>query len=286
MSKKYLSLSESIIEYNLSNKIITTDIQAYISYPKFNFVYDKLFISSTQRIPCAPMGVYPKEFPVIFKPIYNLYGMSRSMYKINTFEEYDKYIQDGLFWQNYFPGPQTNIDIVYNRGEILFYSALKSIPDKQGSFLLHSTYKNYELSNRIICWLNNYLGEYRGCINLEVIDNNIIEAHLRLNGDFNLYNKDFCLKLSEFYNGNDEIFDYSVPELYMFPIFIERDKIESFNKKKEEIKTILDTSDLVSKYYFDNMESMYQSHLLRAAMIESYHPDCIKLKQYINKLIE
>ena len=54
--------------------------------------------------------------------------MSRSMYKINTFEDYDKHIQDGLFWQKYFPKAQKNIDIVYNKGQILFYSALKSYP--------------------------------------------------------------------------------------------------------------------------------------------------------------
>ena len=63
MSEKYLSLSESIIEYNLSNKIITRYSSLYflslnlILY-MINYLYHR-----TKNTLCS-QGVYPVEFPL------------------------------------------------------------------------------------------------------------------------------------------------------------------------------------------------------------------------------
>ena len=268
-SKKYYSLNDYLDMMNYrGNTLHTCDIQSYINNPKYNFVYNKLFISQSQNIPCAPMGIYPKTYPVIFKPIYNLHGMSRSFYKIDNNEEYDTFFQDGLFWQKYFAGPQVNLDVVYNKDQIVFHSALKSIPGKQGSFKSHETLIDYVIPNKIEKWIHTHLKDYKGCLNIELIDENIIECHLRLNGDFHLYNPEFVGQLLEFMNENNDTIDYKVPYTCMFPLFINRNQINSLKKNSEKFTKFLMKNLKVITFYYDDLDSIQQSHLLRAMMIE------------------
>lgn len=265
-SKKYYSFNDYLEMMNIDLHIC--DIHSYLNNPKYNFVYNKLFISQSQNVPCAPLGIYPKEYPVIFKPIYNLHGMSRSFYKIHNDEEYDNCFQDGLFWQKYFPGPQVNLDVVYNKDQIVFHSALQSIPGKQGSFKSHETLVDYVIPSKIEKWIHKYLKDYKGCLNIELIDENIIECHLRLNGDFHLYNPEFVGQLLEFMNGNNDTIDYKVPYTCMFPLFIHRNQINSLKTNTEKFTKFLMKNPKVTTFYYDDLESIQQSHLLRAMMIE------------------
>ena len=66
----YKSLNE-IFKKKKYCKIPFSDIKAYIMYPNYNHFYNKLYIAETQYLPAGPMGVYPKEYPVIFKPRIN-----------------------------------------------------------------------------------------------------------------------------------------------------------------------------------------------------------------------
>ena len=77
----YLTITEIIKKYNLSDKIVISDAEAWINYPEYQFIYNKLWIAQSQFINCAPMNVYPNKYPVFFKPIINLIGMSRGVKK-------------------------------------------------------------------------------------------------------------------------------------------------------------------------------------------------------------
>jgi hypothetical protein len=268
--KRYYSLGDYIEMLNITEPLFSiNDIQGYINNPEYNFVYNKLFLSQSQGIPSAPMGIYPQAYPVIFKPIYNLYGMSRSFYIINSDEEYDMHFQDGLFWQPYFPGHQTNLDIVYDNDHIAFYSTLRSVAGSKGSFKSHETLLDFKIPDCVLAWLDTHMKGYRGCLNIELIGNYMIECHLRLNGDFHLYDPEFVLKLNEFMlDKNIHTIDYKVGYTCMFPLFITRNQIDSLNKNRKKFLRFLMKNPFVKTFYFDDPDSIQQSHLIRGMMIE------------------
>ena len=166
---------------------MTSDAEAWVKYPpKFTWVYNKLQLAQSQNILCGPMGVYPPSdaYPVVFKPIINLYGMSRSFKIVKSQDEYDSCIQDGLFWEPYFSGQQYTIDFTLHKGKVLFTNILCSIPHRflPGIFVLHRKVKR-TIPTKVKKWVNKHLKHFTGNVNMEVIDSNIIEMHLRHNGD-------------------------------------------------------------------------------------------------------
>lgn len=177
-----------ILDYLEEKNIPVNDFQAYQKYYNYNDVYNKLLLSQLQGLDCAPVGIVPTEYPVIIKPIINLYGMSQCYKKINSREEYDKENNYGMFWQKYLDGIQYNIDIVMNDGNIIQYFTVESEPDSDGRFKYHK-YIDYTLNNNLINFIEETLAGYSGFVNIEVINNYIIEMHLRLNGDTFLYSK-------------------------------------------------------------------------------------------------
>ena len=157
----YKTLTQIIKDNNLSDKIIINDSQAWINYPNYQFIYNKLWIAQSQFINCAPMNVYPEKYPVFFKPIINLIGMSRGVKKINNKNEYDKYLKDGFFWEEFLEGNQYCIDLVLKNGNILFYSCLLSKAGDNGSFLYHESIPNYQLPDHIRYWINKLTDYYQ-----------------------------------------------------------------------------------------------------------------------------
>ena len=55
--------------------IPTEDSDAWLWYPKYRWVYDKLAVALSQGLVAAPHGVPPPAFPVFSKPTINLKGM-------------------------------------------------------------------------------------------------------------------------------------------------------------------------------------------------------------------
>ena len=76
MVNKYRPFYYYIKKYKLK-KNYSNDLDSWLFNNKYREVYNKLWLSYTQDIDCAPMGIYPNKYPVIIKPIINLYGMSR-----------------------------------------------------------------------------------------------------------------------------------------------------------------------------------------------------------------
>ena len=120
MLLEYKSIDEIIDNLNLSENIIIDDFTAWEKFKDYRKFYNKLNLALLQNIEAGPMGIYPSKYPIIFKPIINLYGMSRGFKIIKSDKEYDKNIKDGLFWMEYFSGEQINLDFVILKEKIKF----------------------------------------------------------------------------------------------------------------------------------------------------------------------
>ena len=263
----YLNLVQYIEKYNLSSNIIVSDAEAWLEYPDYQFIYNKLWIAQSQFLETGPMNVYPNKYPVIFKPIINLIGMSRGIKIINSEEEYDLHLKDGFFWEEFLEGDHWCIDLILNEGKIIFYSALLSHSDINGSFKYHESLPDFKLPEHIILWIDHFLNNYTGCLNLEIINGKIIEAHLRLNGDFHLYNKKFVTLLSQFFEGGNVSFEsIKIKKLFLIPIFVNKDFDNKKNKK--QIKKYFKENN-INNIFYDQINSKIQSEYLSRLVIYS-----------------
>lgn len=276
------NLPDRLFRLNIEN-ILCNDIECWNFHKKHKKLYNKLWLAEIQNIECGPIGTIPNNFPIIVKPIINLYGMSRSFKICNNLHEYLNYQKDGCFWTPYFKGDNYNYDIIFDKGKILTYYTLISKPAINGTFSFHKYSPNEKLSTDIIKLLEMYFDKYSGPMNIEVIDNNIIEGHLRLNGDCYIYNDDFLYNLSKLIN--QEIYNLNVNDsvIYLFPFFVN----SNFNLKfldKEEIEDILlkNKCDLIN---WDNIKSNYQrSDLCRLCMyITNNYESGIKIRNEITQ---
>lgn len=254
-----MNLNSKIKQLECKN-IITNDIDAWKFYKNYHHIYNKIWIVESQDIACGPMGCYPSEYPIIFKPIINLFGMSRGFKIIKNKEEYDKNIKDGLFWMPYLMGNHYCIDFIILDGKIKFYSCLQSYPFTEGTFNYHESIPEYKLPLKIENWIKLHFKNFTGCVNIEIIDDIIIEAHLRLNGDYHLYDNEFTKELHELYNNKKWNLKYKINKKYLIPIFV--DKTFQINK--------IDNNDIfliLSKFncdnvQFDNIDSKFQKETL------------------------
>ena len=196
-------------------KISTCDKSAFQNNNSYNFIYNKLLLSKLQNLDAAPVGIIPIEFPVVIKPIINLYGMSNGYTKINNIDDYNKSMYIGMFWQKYLNGIQYNVDLNIKNGKIIQYFCVISEPSNDGMFKYHYFNKNYLLPKNIYDLIENILDDYSGFLNIEVIDNFIIEMHLRLNGDLFLYNEQNLIDMINLKKIN-------IINTCFFPIFVDK----------------------------------------------------------------
>ena len=208
---------------NYENLFAINDIDAWLRYSEFNIIYNKLQLAELQGLNSAPIPVKPNIYPIVIKPIINLYGMSRGFQKVNNYNEYKKIIDNnnlsGYFWETYLEGKQINVDIIIKNGKIIKYFGVESEPDINGTFKYHRFIKNYILSPDIINLLEQVLDEYTGFLNIEIIDGFIIEAHLRLNGDFFIFTNNHIDSLIKFIKTKEYI-DIPINDVTFFPIFV------------------------------------------------------------------
>lgn len=161
------------------------DADAWLANPKHRWVYDRLLVADTQAYAHAPLGVTPSHFPVIVKPITNLYGMGIGARRVSAAK--DLIYAPGMMWAAPLEGRHVSTDLLVDRGEVMWSAQATGFPsDKFGRFdlwALHSQAVEPELST-IRSWLKAYLADYAGPLNAELIGSQIIEVHLRLSTDW------------------------------------------------------------------------------------------------------
>ena len=84
---------------SFENKIFypKNDIEAYVMYPKYSDVYNKLNISKFQNVLSNPFPILPIKYPIISKPIINLNGMGLGAKKIKSKKNFTKILNQQIF---------------------------------------------------------------------------------------------------------------------------------------------------------------------------------------------
>lgn len=245
----------------LDIEFIYNDIDAWQENPNFNQIYNKLWLVSKQEIDCGPIGTDVNKYPIIIKPIINLYGFSRGFKIIKNEEEYLSNQNDGFFWMPYLKGKNYTIDLILDNGKIVGVYALESKPSLYGSFKYHVYRPDYKLSDKNRLFIENILAGYSGPVNIEIINEIIIEAHLRLNGDIYNYDDNFFIELYKLINGQEYNLLVSKKKFYLFPYFVDNSfDINCLNKKKIE-KILIDHN--VKNIRWDEIDIEFQGHELK-----------------------
>jgi len=155
------------------NYVNFADRQAIRQLP---WVYDKFEVSkfnSNEAIVLPAKILYPK----FVKPRTNLLGMGRNSFVVNNDEELKKIPADDYIAQEVYCGHHYSTDFLVYDGEILFSSTFQGLLE-DGSFWLWKSI-NF-VSNKSIEIINAIIKEYKyGFVNIETIDDNVIEVHLR-----------------------------------------------------------------------------------------------------------
>lgn len=159
----------------------TEDGDAYMWYPEFRWIYNKLEVAESQGIECAPHGFKPERFPVFSKPIYNMRGMGAGS---RIFESEDDYIRGqlpGHMWMELFDGEHVSTDIAVVDGDAQWWRHVvgRAIGDGVFDYWTVEGANRPELEAYIDTWLNANLKGYTGMVNVETIGGRIIEGHLR-----------------------------------------------------------------------------------------------------------
>jgi hypothetical protein len=223
MINYYKSLKQILYQdLNIKPIIPTSDDMAIKLYPEYKIFYNKKYLSEIQGIKHGFNK--SNKYPVVIKPFKNLIGGSKGFRIISNSNEFKLY--DGDFWMELLTGEHLCIDIFILEGKIKFYTILKSKAATKGTFEYHESMPEYKLSSKIKKFIFQHFSNYTGILNCETINEKIIDLHLRPNGDFYLYNNDVVQQIINLYfNQKWELKNYKIPKMFLFPIFIEHDKI-------------------------------------------------------------
>ncbi len=243
---------------NINELIPKNDVEAWSLYPKYNFLYNKMFICKHENIKYAPMPIKPQKFPIVIKPIINLLGMGNNAIKIDNIHDFAKHYDNSHFWCEYLEGVHLSWDLVIRDGQIKIIFCFRGYKNNFGCFNYWRSYKKApKLPNGIIKLIEKYLFDYTGYLNIETINNKIIEVHLRM-GDIDQIPEDkLRLVLLNVIDKNIDIKNEInlIQNIYLFPIWQEINKESNLNeiynylKKEWEDKIIEDKN--ITHYYFD-----------------------------------
>jgi hypothetical protein len=231
------------------------DMDVWNMYPEYRWLYNKMNLCEYQKIKHAPMPIEPKEYPIILKPITNLYGMGLNIKLLNNEKEfYDNWYSNN-FWMEYFTGNHYSYDIIILNGIIQFSVCFQGIKDDNliGKFK-YWIYIKRELSPIIYKLINDKFTTYSGVLNVEVIDDNIIECHLRM-GDIDIFP---TIKLLEgiiaTYQGLSFDWNIELPQTYFCPFWVYENTSEEVQEFcTQEIYPLLENNNYIYDFDIDNL---------------------------------
>lgn len=223
-------------------KIPTNDTDAWKKYPQYRWVYNRLELAQFQFVENAPLPIKPSKYPIIVKPIINLYGMGLNIKKINNEKEFDKIWYNNNFWMEFFEGEQYSYDLIIRNGKIEYHACFHGIKNKKydGVFQYWVSVER-DIPNIAHKLVNDKMKEYTGCLNVEMIGENMIECHLRM-GDIDIFPTFDILKgVIAIFEGKE--YDWSIVNtdpVYFIPLWIKSNYTqELYNYLKDNILPLL-----------------------------------------------
>lgn len=158
------------------------DDAAWTLYPYFRSLMNKLYVAESQGLECSLLGSTqaPSRYPVVVRPVYNLYGMGLGTAFVHNEDQLEELMQPASFWCEFLTGPHLSIDLAIQNGKLLWHGAFQGFKDTSNQFTHWSVVTvpparvQYTLT-----WLRVYAPTFIGMVNVEMIGKRIIEVHLR-----------------------------------------------------------------------------------------------------------
>lgn len=175
-------------KYHFSKNMPYFDIEAYKKYPKYNWVYDKLYIAQSQGLMCGKLKELEKhkdtiQYPIFIKPRWgHKSASSKNCFKIKNSNELMKYINiNDMIWSEFIDDKETMTDFIMLNGSIK-HQITYIYSDKQNGFSDIWKYISPENKppNNVVEWVNKHMKEYTGMLNIQYRGTHIIEVGLRL----------------------------------------------------------------------------------------------------------
>ena len=183
----WFAKSFDIEEFEYLDEVPFDDWQSIEAYPEYEWVYDKNAISKLLNDEeefgetCnLAFHEKPKKYPVMVKPRTNLDGMGKDAIKARTEFGIESFMGEDFIAQPFVEGTHFSIDFLLYHGQVLEDNNVMVATKKGGSII--------EWKSSPVCpaiaWehaqhLAAMLPEYAGAINIEMINNYVIEVHLR-----------------------------------------------------------------------------------------------------------
>lgn len=143
------------------------------------WIFDKLILSRKLGHKCGPAGV-PVPIPGMYvvRPVVNLMGMGLGAY-VTKLDFNTDHLPPGTFWQEYFDGRHLSVDFKYG----MQIRCTQGFNCKTNL----SRFTKWEITNDepyMPAVVHNIIKRHE-YVNVELVDERVIEVHLRANPDFN-----------------------------------------------------------------------------------------------------
>ena len=291
-------------KYKNINILRKNDIIAFQKFKSYNMVYNKLQIANEQNLRCNICPIIPDEYPVVLRPIYNLFGMGLDSMKIRNEKEFLKNSKNGYFWTQFLTGEHISWDLIIREGLIIYHVSFHGHKKTFGTFnYWEQIYR--EIPKNVRMLVNKYFKNYTGNVNMETIGNKVIEVHLRM-GDIDLVDYDIIKLnvLNQIEKNDEEIIrqmnilnSKKIKNIYLVPVWEKLDIRSSLIEQKKlfykkynfikQLRDILEDDDLIEGYYIDDPEHPNPIGYKRWFLLLSKNlKETIKLKNKFEKLIK
>lgn len=169
--------------YRIHPSLPKFDIIAYNNNPKYQFVYDKLFIATSQSMTAGTLNdTTQATYPIFIKPRYgHKTSSSKNCYKIASPEELKPFLKKKeMMWSEFVDSKESMTDFFLINGEIV-YQITYIYSEKQNGFADDWKFisPDNEPPQEIVEWVNRYMIGYTGPVNVQYRSTKIIEVGLR-----------------------------------------------------------------------------------------------------------
>ncbi len=235
-----------------------SDSDGWNYHKEHRWIYYKTNIAELQGLKFKPMPIEPDKYPVILKPIINLYGMGLNSYKLENEEDFYEHFFHNGFWEEYLEGEHYSFDFLIQKGEVKWHCCFQGFPGEAHGSFTHWESLEKDIPKNIYKLIEK-LGQYTGLLNVECIGEYMIEAHLRM-GDMDQFIETEILETvirlyqgcsgSGFQNQNQDIqLNIKPKKIFLIPIWSTEkyweDDLDIVEENEEEIKQILEKHDVI-----------------------------------------
>jgi len=188
----------------------TEESDAYLLYPRYRHVFNKLWVAESQGLECGLHGMEPPGYPVFSKPVYNMRGMGTGSRVLRTEGEYRRYLRPGHLWMTLLEGEHVSSDVAVVGGEARWWRHTlgKALGDGKFDYWTVLEAARPEVESYVGRWIGEHMRDYTGMMNFETIGARIIEVHLRFADQWpDLYGKGWLDALVRLYTEGDWKFE-------------------------------------------------------------------------------